>query len=997
MSAPRDVPFQSAELGALARILESITATLDFDEVMQRVVDRTREEFEADRAWILGPIDEPAEHAEVAYESTTGEWPGAKARGEPIPLGPSRPFIRRVMEGNGPVEGWPGTPGLDADMLRQYGALSQLVQVLRTRDGKAWAFGLHSCSHARSWSDEEKRLFATIGRYATLAIDNAILHRRAIAQSATLEAILDQIPEAAAIYAADGSLLRMNVIAQAQRPQLFGGGADERLRANRHRGVDGTPLRREDLPSMRALRGEQVSGDFSILEPATDEERVISYRGAPIRDASGAIVGSIVLSRDVTEERAAAEQERWRRKRAETLGMISIDSAALQSDFGNLDELARQIGEGMQVNVRIYLYRAATDALELAGSHARSPEVDAMLDLNRQNPVRPGEGLAGTIFQIGQPLLFADVKAGSLAGYARSEEERVRIENAAEQSVLGFPIEAYGERIGTLILGHLDPRRSFHAEDMAFARSVAQRLAAAHHIHKLNRLATEGHRAAEDLARREVDARARLEAVLETAPIGIAVVSADELRFELANREWIEFAARYGRVGEGTELIGLRVGDIIPHLEPILSDAAEKNRILVDQEIPIRSGGHVFFFDRIISPVRGRFSGIPQSLTILVKDVTESVRAKQEIEALVRMMEDRTARLDSILGSMTDALWVFDDDGEVVDVNRAALSMFGLASQSDAIARGSFVDFRLRYPDNRPIPAEDLPFARALRGEIVPDFVAVGAHLITGRDIDLSVAAAPIRSGGAVVGAIMVVRDISGLQELDRKKDEFLSVASHELRTPLTTIRGYTQLLLQLIYEIDPEERTTYLQSMLGEIDRMMGLITELLDVSRIQRNRLQVSPRVLDWVEFVRTLVASASLQHPERALEFSSSVESIQVKADPQRMRQVIDNLMSNALKYSPELSPVRVRVETDGTMVSTLVSDEGIGIPADELPRLFERFHRARNVSSHYYGGLGLGLYISRAIIEAHGGTISVDTSEGKGSTFRVDLPLGDAGSE
>ena len=115
------------------------------------------------------------------------------------------------------------------------------------------------------------------------------------------------------------------------------------------------------------------------------------------------------------------------------------------------------------------------------------------------------------------------------------------------------------------------------------------------------------------------------------------------------------------------------------------------------------------------------------------------------------------------------------------------------------------------------------------------------------------------------------------------------------------------------------------------------------------------------------------------------------MQVRIDPQRMRQVIDNLMSNAIKYSPDTSPVQVRVEASDGTVHTLVADEGIGIPADELPRLFERFHRARNVSSRYYGGLGLGLYISRAIVEAHGGNISVETQEGRGSTFRIDLPL------
>ena len=110
----------------------------------------------------------------------------------------------------------------------------------------------------------------------------------------------------------------------------------------------------------------------------------------------------------------------------------------------------------------------------------------------------------------------------------------------------------------------------------------------------------------------------------------------------------------------------------------------------------------------------------------------------------------------------------------------------------------------------------------------------MGRHLITGKDVDISIAAAPIDSNG-IVGAVLVIRDITALQELDRKKDEFLSVASHELRTPLTTIKGYTQLLSQTVDDLASAERSTYLTAVLGEIDRMMGLISELLDVSSVR------------------------------------------------------------------------------------------------------------------------------------------------------------------
>jgi signal transduction histidine kinase len=110
-----------------------------------------------------------------------------------------------------------------------------------------------------------------------------------------------------------------------------------------------------------------------------------------------------------------------------------------------------------------------------------------------------------------------------------------------------------------------------------------------------------------------------------------------------------------------------------------------------------------------------------------------------------------------------------------------------------------------------------------------------------------------------------------------------------------------------------------------------------------------------------------------------------------DPDRMRQVVDNLLSNAVKYSPEGSDIEVRVSVDGQQMVTAVADKGIGIPTDEIPRLFERFHRARNVSSRYYGGLGLGLYIAKAIVEAHNGLIGVVSEEGQGATFTIRLPL------
>lgn len=971
----------------LSTMLESFTATLDLREVLRRIVSSTREEFGADRAWLLHPVNEQSEFAKVAFTVTATGAAGDIADKGPVPLAGSQNLIRRGLESSRPVTIVHGDPDLDPALAERFKIRSAMIQILRPREDEPWAFGLHMCETNREWSEEEISLFAEIGRYATLALNNTLLHNRAIREMAKVNAILDQIPESAAIYDRDGRLERMNAAALREPAALFAADGEGTPREiTRQRYVDGSALAPEELPARRALRGETVKSDYLVHDARIDDDRVVNLKAAPIRDDKGRIIGSVLLSRDVTEERQTAERESWRRRRAECLANLGLEMAAMQTTFDNLDDSAQRIAQAVDGMVRIYLYHPGNGTLDLVGYSAIPGELEEHRTYFATHPYRPGEGLPGTVFHIGRPLLFFEVRGDALLDFSRDEEERKVKAALHEQSLIACPIESYGERIGALIISQPDPRRNFDAEDLEFAQSIADRIGAASHIHRLTRIAQDGHRAAEELARSEVDARVRFEAVLESAPIGIAVISADELRFELANARYLDFAARFGKISSDTKVVGLRVSEVIPGVEKILKTVAETGEPRIDEELVVDDT----YVNRIISAARGRFSGITQSLTVLVQDVTDQVMARREVENLAAMMAERSARLDSILGSMTDGLWVYDVNGAVVDVNQAALNMFGLASRAEAIEHGSFDRLHLRDSEGRPISRAEMPYARALSGQTVPDYLAIGKHFITGRDLDLSIAAAPIESKG-IVGAVLVIRDITALQELDRKKDEFLSVASHELRTPLTTIKGYTQLLAQTVNELEPDERATYINAVLGEIERMMGLISELLDVSRIETNRLQIHPQPIRWIDFIAGRISAFRVQHTSRDIRFEVSTPETAVHADPDRMRQVIDNLLSNALKYSAEGTQIDVNVIVEGSFILTSITDHGIGIPRDEIPQLFERFHRARNVSSRYYGGLGLGLYIARAIVDAHGGTIDVVSDEGSGSTFTVHMPL------
>ena len=228
------------------------------------------------------------------------------------------------------------------------------------------------------------------------------------------------------------------------------------------------------------------------------------------------------------------------------------------------------------------------------------------------------------------------------------------------------------------------------------------------------------------------------------------------------------------------------------------------------------------------------------------------------------------------------------------------------------------------------------------------------------------------------------------VEDLSRLKDEFLSIASHELRTPVTSIKGYTQLAKTLIRENDLVTSEEYLDTALDQIDRMSRLILELLDVSRIETGRLEIRREPIQWSTFVREVVHRQHTAVNERRFHINVPDETLIVTGDPDRLEQVLGNLLENAVKYSPEGSEIHVSVDNKEEQVVTSVCDHGIGIPSDELMQVFERFHRGRQVSSTNYGGLGLGLYITKQIIERHSGKIWVESREGSGTTFHFSLP-------
>ncbi|MCZ7572140.1 MAG: PAS domain S-box protein [Ardenticatenaceae bacterium] len=234
-------------------------------------------------------------------------------------------------------------------------------------------------------------------------------------------------------------------------------------------------------------------------------------------------------------------------------------------------------------------------------------------------------------------------------------------------------------------------------------------------------------------------------------------------------------------------------------------------------------------------------------------------------------------------------------------------------------------------------------------------------------------------------------------QEAIRTRDQFLSIASHELKTPLTALQGYAELLQRraaregLADQRDQRAlRTIYEQSV-----RLHRLIELLLDLSRIRTGQLSLEQRPVDLGALTHRLVEEVRPTLEQHTLELICPAEPLTIMGDELRLEQVIQNLVQNAVKYSPSGGPVTVRLKRAGQQVQLAVSDRGIGIPAEALPQLFSRFYRARNVRAQQIEGMGLGLFVVKEIVTLHGGTVSVTSREGEGSTFTVWLPLHESG--
>ncbi|MBW3538541.1 PAS domain S-box protein [Candidatus Parcubacteria bacterium] len=361
--------------------------------------------------------------------------------------------------------------------------------------------------------------------------------------------------------------------------------------------------------------------------------------------------------------------------------------------------------------------------------------------------------------------------------------------------------------------------------------------------------------------------------------------------------------------------------------------------------------------------------------------------ARVRADTAVGEAKDSAQRTEAILRSALDSIIVMDHTGRVVEFNPAAEQMFGYTRDQVVGQEMAVLIIPERYRDKHR-----QGLARYLEtgeGPVLGRRIEVTAMRSDGSTFDVELAITPIRIAGQPLFT-GYLRDITERKQLERQKDDFIRMASHELKTPVTSVKLYAQSLQRRLRRLGDTEAAASLGKVTGQLDRLNVLINALLDLSRVETGKMSLNLEEADLNEVIGNAVSQAAIVSPGHQITVQGRLPQ-PIYADKVRLGQAITNLISNAVKYSPQGGPVLVEVEPAAEAVTVRVVDRGIGISKQQLGKVFDRYHRVYKQDGKIFSGLGIGLYITAEIIKLHRGKIGVESEEGRGSTFYITLPL------
>lgn len=406
----------------------------------------------------------------------------------------------------------------------------------------------------------------------------------------------------------------------------------------------------------------------------------------------------------------------------------------------------------------------------------------------------------------------------------------------------------------------------------------------------------------------------------------------------------------------------------------------------------------------IMEVIRGKISDleieIGQRHDVEQRLIDRNYELAQNHKAIMNVMDDlqktksdveqEEAKYEALINSVGDGIMATGNKGDIIFINTTAEEMLGW--RADEVI-GKKLDTFLEVEDEKgnSVPLEKRGLLRVIN---TGKAISVSNHYYFRRNrtkFPVSLTASPILLGTKAVGAVAVFRDITREKELDRAKSEFISVASHQLRTPVTAMRWLNEMSQSALTKLTPKEKSRF-KDLSSSIERLSKLVEDLLNVSRIELGTVKEEKIAIDLPQFVQDFLSDlgAYAESKNHKIIFNNEIGSVTVSMDSKMLYNVMQNLVSNAIDYSPPGTKVTVILSQDSTDAKVSIANEGPTIPPDEQKKLFGKFYRGESTSKMKTEGTGLGLYIVKSNIESAGGKVGFFSKKGENTVFWFTLP-------
>jgi PAS domain S-box-containing protein len=480
--------------------------------------------------------------------------------------------------------------------------------------------------------------------------------------------------------------------------------------------------------------------------------------------------------------------------------------------------------------------------------------------------------------------------------------------------------------------------------------------------------------------------RAQLHSIVEHVPNFIQIVDTD-LRITFVNHIPDDF--------DSSQIIG--------RITTFMAPPAERRRVRrklkrvlatgqpaqYDYYLHSRKGAKVWYRAHA-GPIREgeRITGA----VIIIFDTTVDRKRTESLRRDKQEADAARARDRALLTSIGEGLLVIDEQGTISEINPLAARLLGydpeelLGQWFPGVAPAYDLNGNVIDPLERPV------MLALSSGQAISRTLQYRRK--DGSRLPVRVTVSPVVMAGQPIGAIEVMRDLSGERELEQAKEEFVALASHQLRTPATGVKAYISMLLDgYVGELRPEQRSM-LQKVFAVNERQLRIVSQLLDVARYDVGKISPEVELVDLVGLLRQVVDEHRplIEQRQQTIKLLLKQDTVEAMLDPGLVRMVLDNLVDNARKYTPAGGMINLSLKANRNRATIMVQDSGVGIAESSLPHLFQRFSRVGGPADPVQEGVGLGLYLANEIVKQHYGRISVASQPGNGTTFTIELPLG-----